>query len=73
MALNEFQLVAREAYAQGDFSHTDEIFDVGDGLYTAIMVELSDNEDCENLETAIQRLEAMRRDIDTVLEALDGH
>ena len=42
------------------------------GLYTAIMIELSDNEDCEDQKTAIQRLEAMRRDIETVLGAFNG-
>tara|TARA_R110002072_G_scaffold63430_3_gene157836 strand:+ start:4288 stop:4866 length:579 start_codon:yes stop_codon:yes gene_type:complete len=70
MKLNEYQNIARENYADGDYASTDEYRDVGDGLYTALMTELSDNEDCESRDMARNRVARMIRDLEDVLEAL---
>lgn len=77
--LTPYQRAALDAYADGDFAYIDSypykhgdqfLVDVGDGLLTFIMIELSSNEDCENLAVAIQRIESGIRDLQTVLEAL---
>ena len=74
--LNRFQLIARKAYANGDFSHVKSIDDVNcphvvnDWLFKFIMIELDDGEDCEDIDEAIGRMERAREDINDVLDAL---
>lgn len=72
MALNSHQILARAAYEDGDLSHNgDQIRDVGDTLYTAIMVELSDDEGCDSREAALSRARRMALGIAQVITALE--
>lgn len=68
MSLNKFQLAAAKVYGGGDFSHVenlDETKDVGDGLFSFLMSEMSDKD--MDIETALYRL---RRAIDDIEEVI---
>lgn len=73
--INQFQRAALEAYAGGAFSYL-ETYEYrqehGDSLLTFILAELSDKEDCEDLETALRRIESGISDLQDVLEALQA-
>jgi hypothetical protein len=69
-ALNEFQILASQVYGGGDFEGSPNFRNIGDGLYTAVMVELSSAEDCESQSDAVGRLETMITDLQVVAEAL---
>lgn len=68
--MNTFQSEALAVYADGDFDHPPP--HIGDSLLSFILIELSDNEDCEDRETAIQRIESGIEDLNLVLEALQS-
>lgn len=71
--MNSFQRKALEVYAHGMFNYPDGLKEpFGDTLLNFILIELSDNEDCGDLETAIQRIESGIHDLQTVLEALQS-
>jgi len=55
---NRAQRIVADVYAGGEFRHVqpDEIHDVGDTLFTFLMVELSDDEGCEDVEEAARRV-----------------
>jgi hypothetical protein len=72
--MNPWQKAVCETYAHGDYRHLkrnsrwqDKLDDLGDTLFSFLMIELSDAEDCEDAETALQRLEAARDDIDQAI------
>lgn len=79
MKLNEMQKAVLRDYADGQFAYlidTDltawkhhEIFD--DMLLIFILMELSDNEDCENVDMGTDRLTCAKDDIDVALQALE--
>lgn len=72
--LNKIQKLAARAYGDGDFSHvktTEESQDVGDGLFSFIMRELADDGGPMDGETALNRMHGARRDIDSVISALE--
>lgn len=83
-ALNSFQRACALTYGQGDYGYlTDEKasdydllrkeFDtVADGLFTFLMVELSDREDCESRTVALQRLRHARDDIQEVIDTIES-
>lgn len=63
---NQFQRTAVEAYPSGS-----EILEVGgDSLFTFVITELSDKEDCEDLDDAIERMTVAMSDIEKVRDAL---
>jgi hypothetical protein len=73
--MNPWQKAVCETYGGGDYRHLkrnprweDKLDDLGDGLFTFLMIELSDTEDCEDAQTALQRLEAARDDIDQAID-----
>lgn len=71
--LNEFQTVAINSYSGGEYKgikDPDEAHEVGDGLFWFIMCELSDEEDVEDTDMAVSRLETAVRDLEEVIEAL---
>ena len=81
MALNSAQKKMLEVYASGDFAHlieevakgTDAIAlsrDLGDGLLTFLLIELSNNEDCDSDETALDRLRTVVRDCEAIIQAI---
>jgi hypothetical protein len=72
--MNKFQRTAADVYAGGDFAYVEFIDPnavYGDTLFTFLMSELSDNEDCEDLEEAIRRLHLAENQILTVRHALE--
>jgi hypothetical protein len=82
ITLNDYQKAVLRVYAEGDNAHlmdfegTKEEFDrelndAGDTLFRFLMVELSDNEDCTDLDTAIQRVSTAIDDIEAVKDALE--
>lgn len=64
---NRAQRIVANVYGGGDFDHVqpDEIHDVGDTLFTFLMVELSDDEGCYNVGEARRRV---RMAIDQLVE-----
>lgn len=73
--LNEFQKIVAQHYGCGDFAHVssmDDVRECGDTLFHFIMVELSGDEGCENIEHAIRRMEMARKDVSGVLRQLQN-
>lgn len=69
--MNRWQKAVCKTYGNGDYRHLtrnprwhDELDTLGDSLLAFILIELSDAEDCEDAETALNRLETARADID---------
>jgi len=81
MKLNPYQAAAARVYGGGDFAYlADEgvsardlaNINVGDTLFRFVLIELSDSEGCEDMETAVRRIEIAIRDLSEVLNALRG-
>lgn len=75
MPLNKPQQIAVETYIGGEFGHVstvEEAGNVGDTLFLFIMRDLSDEEDCESIDEAIQRLQRAQADIEAVIDGLLG-
>ena len=81
MALNAAQKKMLEVYASGDFAHLIEddakgadalelSRDLGDGLLTFLLVELSKDEDCDSDEEAISRLNTIIADCNAIIQAI---
>ncbi len=81
LLLNEMQRVIINVYADGDYRHLFEdvttaqelkaaYAEVGDGLFIYLMKELSDQENCDTFEVALERLHASEKDIHDVAVAL---
>jgi len=77
--LNTIQTEVAKSYAEGDFSeiitsddwrHT--LASCGDTLFSFLIIELSPGDDCENLETALARLQRAADDIETVFDHLEA-
>lgn len=63
---NKFQRVAVKSYPDGSL-----ILEIGgDSLFTFVISELSDKEDCEDLNDAIERMTVAMSDIQKVRDAL---
>lgn len=72
--LNPHQRIVAKVYGMGDYSHLkryEECSDVGDGLFTFIIRELSDCTGKGGRDTAIQRMYSAIADIEVVLAALE--
>ena len=69
---NRPQRIVANVYAGGEFDHVrpDEIRDVGDTLFTFLMVELSNDEGCEDVEEAGRRVRTAIDELVQVEEAL---
>lgn len=77
---NAFQKIAAEHYGEGDFSYLNEIRgrdsyeahldDVGDTLFRFIIIELGNQEGCDNAEEATSRMMAAAEDVKTVMDEL---
>ena len=63
-SLNQYQTAAQAAYAKGEFIVNGDVFkDVGDTLYTALMIELATSEDCDSRDEAVRRVSRMISDL----------
>jgi hypothetical protein len=80
MKRDKFQSIVAISYEKGEFSHIgrdgNDLSDAvllasGDGLFRYLMVELSENEDCDNYETAIRRLNTSIRQLEEVKKAFE--
>lgn len=81
--LNRFQAAAAKSYALGDYAYLidpDHTVDLavaiaanqfGDTLFNFLMIELSADEDCEDLDTAKRRVDSAIADLQAVRAALD--
>jgi len=70
---NQFQTLVANKYDGGENSHVENIKDVknvGDGLFTFVMVELADSEDCNNKAIALERLEKARDQLEELVDAI---
>lgn len=79
MKMNSYMKVAAQIYGDGDYRHlagkseiTMSDLDVGDTLFRFIMIELSSEEDCTDLGTAISRMRTAKEEIDMVIHAMEG-
>lgn len=77
--LDKNQRIVADNYEGGEFSHVQGVADagrkLGDGLFNFLLIELSNAEDCDSIDTALHRLETIEREIAEVkkefLEAQD--
>jgi len=73
--MNQFQKEALKVYAFGEFSDIPEYrYDDkhGDALLSFVLAELSDDEECFDRDTAIQRIKLGITDLQIVLEKLQN-
>ena len=73
--LNSFQNTVKQTYSDGDHSYITaikETEDIGDSLFRFLMHELANSEGCEDQNTALNRLETAKRDIETAIEAVES-
>jgi hypothetical protein len=78
MNVNDYQRAVLRDYSDGDFSYLaeqqeiseEDINGLGDSLLKFILVELSNEKDCEDLETAFSRTQRAKDDLDVCLVAL---
>lgn len=77
--MNEFMKAAARTYGGGDYAYladqdevTDDDIEVGDSLFRFVMLELSTEEDCDSLDTAIRRMTTGVRDLIDVRSALEA-
>lgn len=74
--MNKIQKIVMNTYSGGEFagySTADEAIDTsGDSLFSFLLTEVSDDEDCETVETAIKRLQTSIDYIQEVIDALEG-
>lgn len=80
MIINEFHRAILANYAEGYFSYLnqqvelsqEDLDDLGDGLLRFLLVELSDEEDCEDHHIAVGRLRTIKEDLDIALAAVEA-
>lgn len=68
MTWNAFQIEALKQYERGEFEHLIEnppanVKDIGDTLLSFILIELSDSEGCEDIGTAVRRMDVAQHQI----------
>lgn len=80
MQINAYHRAILDTYADGDFAYLanldavdkDELVALGDPLLTFMLIELSEEEACENLEQGIDRLDTARNELDVAIAALNS-
>jgi hypothetical protein len=80
MILNAWQRAIARTYGGGDYAHFTEqlevshedLADCGDTLFEFLVIELSDQEDCEDLEEAIRRMGQARDQLDAAIAVLEA-
>lgn len=72
--LSPWQRAVADSYACGDFSRVqtlEECRDVGDTLFTFLMIELDPGEGCESWKEAERRLDTAQRDVEAAVAAVE--
>jgi hypothetical protein len=72
---NKAQQIVQQTYGGGDYAHLttlDECRDAGDTLFTFLMIELADSEDCSTLEEAARRVDSATDQLGEVFTALQS-
>jgi hypothetical protein len=73
MNINVYQDLLIHSYEGGEFNHVASITqaeNVGDSLFAYLFKELSDREDCDDIDCAIIRMQEAMRQIDMMLLVL---
>lgn len=78
MKINALHRAVLQTYANQNFAYLadrevlplPDIYALGDGLLTFLLIELLDEEGCDGLPDAMHRLTGAKDDIDVALEAL---
>jgi hypothetical protein len=78
--LNAWQKAIARTYGGGDYAHLteqakvshEELADCGDTLFEFLMIELSDQEDCEDQEEAVRRMVQARDQLDNAIAVLEA-
>lgn len=73
MGFNSYQQTLLRTYDSGSFSHLthkDEVKTCGDSLFAFLFSELATEEDCDNKDTAVTRIETVCFQVETLWEAL---
>lgn len=75
--MNRWQEAVCETYSGGEYRYLtrsplwrERLDGLGDTLFSFLMIELSDAEDCADTETALQRLDNARSDLDRAIEQI---
>ncbi|MBV2148186.1 hypothetical protein KRZ98_07800 [Sphingobium sp. AS12] len=71
---NPFQRTCADAYCEGDFAHVEDIEQVRamrDTLFTFLMIELGNPEDCDTREEALRRMTVAIGNIQDVAAAIE--
>lgn len=79
MILNVWQKAIARSYDGGDYGYLaeqaevsrEELANCGDTLFEFLMIELSDQEDCEDQEEAIRRMGQARDQLDAAIAVLE--
>jgi hypothetical protein len=69
--LTPWQKIVAEHYGGGDYAHVetvDECRDVGDTLFTFLMIELDPKEDCDSWDEAVRRLAMAQEQLADLME-----
>lgn len=64
--MNQFQQLIVDHYGNGDFSYIEteeQTKDVGDSLFSFLIVEFSNSEGCDDLLTALSRIDTIIKDL----------
>lgn len=80
MILNAWQKAVAHTYGGGDYSYLieqaevsrEDLADCGDTLFVFLMVELSDQEDCDYQEEAVRRVARARDQINSAIAVLEA-
>ena len=73
MPLTPWQRLVAENYGGGDYTHVetlDECRDVGDTLFTFLMIELDPKEDCNDQREAARRVETAMNQLEELRDQL---
>jgi hypothetical protein len=74
--LTPWQKIVVENYGDGDYSHIetlDDSRDVGDGLFTFLMIELDPKEGCDDWPEGLSRLASARQQIEEIETLFKQH
>lgn len=80
MILNAWQRAVARTYDDGDYAYLcdqaevtrEELADCGDTLFVFLMIELSDQENCEGEEEAIRRVARAREQLDAAIAVMEA-